>query len=106
MQSNNATTIHSQCRGCIYAGRTSFSPSCDYILMTGKRRPCPAPQGPKDKCSARTTQGQQRNRQKKKWDTRLADRLLAEGHSDEAVARMVGTTLKALRSWKQRWRIR
>ena len=30
------------CEGCCYAGRTGSGPSCDYILMEGRRRPCPA----------------------------------------------------------------
>lgn len=46
--------VDSFCRPCIYAGRnqcTKAPGTCDYYLLTGKRRPCPAGKG----CTVRDT---------------------------------------------------
>ena len=41
------------CVGCIYRRGSRGETSCDYILMTGVRRPCPAGEG----CTAKKTEG-------------------------------------------------
>lgn len=38
------------CRGCVYLGSAGMNACCDYYLVTGNRRPCPA--GTKD-CSVK-----------------------------------------------------
>ena len=30
------------CKGCIFRGKTGSITTCDYLLATGKRRPCKA----------------------------------------------------------------
>ena len=35
--------VGDKCKGCIYYFSTSGT--CDYLIMTGKRRPCPAGKG-------------------------------------------------------------
>ena len=37
------SVVTERCKGCIYSGEILFGESCcDYILITGKKRGCPA----------------------------------------------------------------
>ena len=37
------SVVTERCKGCIYSGEILFGePCCDYILITGKPRGCPA----------------------------------------------------------------
>lgn len=44
------------CRGCIYVTFVGTMPVCDYMLRTGRRRPCP----PGDQCTEKTTEKKRR----------------------------------------------
>ena len=94
------------CRGCIFAGYSSFGLICQYILVTHQRRPCPYPRSPGDTCTARRTialpREEKNHMRQPDWDTVRARQLLEEGQSDLQVAEAVGASLTALRSWKQR----
>ena len=99
-------TTPKPCRGCIFAGYSSFGPICQYILVMHQRRPCPYPRSPGDTCAARRTKAltrEEKNHMRQPdWDTVRARQLLEEGQSDLQVAEAVGASLTAIRSWKQR----
>lgn len=85
---------------------------CEYILHTGKMRPCPAGEG----CTVRatpkeveaTTQSQRKDVEEemagkmRAWDTERAKVLFMEGKSDLEIADMVGATEGAIRNWRAR----
>ena len=89
------------CKNCIYRGTAGRYPVCEYILHTHIRRPCPAGAG----CTVKKTEKQQKEEKAMKqstWDTEQARQLLEAGKSDLEVAEVVGVSLPALKSWKQR----
>ena len=52
----------SYCNNCIYSSVLSASTTrvCNYLLATGKRRPCPAGEG----CTVKETRGGKRRKKK------------------------------------------
>ena len=85
------------CTGCAYAGMAGHWPICAYILIEGRRRPCPPGLG----CTVKRTEGVKMP-ERISWDRERARALIAEGKKDLEIADMVGCSLPAFRSWKQR----
>ena len=86
------------CAGCAYAGMAGHWPICAYILIEGQRRPCPPGPG----CTVKRTEGVAEMPEHNNWDRERARALIAEGKKDPEIADMVGCSLPAFRSWKQR----
>ena len=86
------------CRGCVYAFKSGGRYACQYILLKKKRRPCP----PGAACVVR----EDVNMPRRNWDAGRALELVNEGKNDVAIADAVGTTAKAIKSWRKNNRIR
>lgn len=73
--------------------------TCDYLLMTGHRRPCP---GGKD-CTVKKTEGDGNEMPRRStFDKSRARELLAAGWSVADVATELGATVAAIRQWRRR----
>lgn len=85
------------CAGCIYRGITGGEWTCDYLLITGHRRPGPFGAG----CMVKTTEnGVPEAMRTTKWDQKRAMALFKEGKSDAEIAETVGTTQSAVYNWR------
>ena len=83
------------CDNCIYRKKFSFNtPYCDYLCMTGKRRPCPGG----DECTAKVTRRVYRKKkrtheeldaraEKERERNRRKSHAYYERHKDEINAR-------------------
>lgn len=96
------------CRGCIYSSYLNGWRVCDYIQITGKRRPCPAGVGCTVRVSmngdeagapvtARKRQDQKPNGRKPKWDYSKAEEMLKQGLSPKEIAVAMGISPDHLR---------
>lgn len=90
MNNNN-----SRCLRCIYFGLSTKT--CDYILLEGHRRPCPAGDG----CTVRRTR-KDLNVRKPKWDTELGRLLWLEGKCDGEIADELHIPTSSVTSYRRR----
>lgn len=70
--------MNENCKCCRYLGHAGADLVCDYILITGRKRPCPAGAG----CEVREEKTKRRTNivaRKAEWDTEMAVRLAEEG---------------------------
>lgn len=89
----------SYCLGCIYYAASVGS--CDYILIEGKRRPCPGGDG----CTERRYV-KEKNMGKTKWDIQKGFELFIAGKSDREIALAVGAEASAIGAYRRRyWKI-
>ena len=73
------------CLPCIYYGKSTMT--CDYILIEGHSRPCPAGVG----CTAKITKKDvKKNMGKPRWDTALGKQMWEQGMSDSQIAKHFG----------------
>lgn len=89
------------CEGCAYAVLLSGMWCCDYLLMTGRRRPGP----PGEDCTERkecdlTKKGRAFMR-RRDWDTEKAKALYDQKLTDAEIAGEVGTTASAVAFWRR-----
>lgn len=89
------------CEGCAYAVLLSGMWCCDYLLMTGRRRPGP----PGEDCTERkeydlTKKGSAFMR-RRDWDTEKAKALYDQKLTDAEIAGEVGTTASAVAFWRR-----
>lgn len=87
---------------CVYyaAGSIlSYNGTCDYILVTGQRRPC----GFGDACTVKETQGRKMRGggMSQKVEAKVKQ-LYAQGYSDPSIAQAVAVTRTVIRYWHQR----
>lgn len=89
------------CKGCVYAARLSGAWICDYLSVTGHRRPCP----PGEDCTARKegdlTKKGSAFMKRREWDTDKARALYDQKLSDAEIAGRVGTTASAVAFWRR-----
>lgn len=93
------------CKGCGYAVRLGNEWYCDYLHITGHRRPCPPGKG----CTVRTTAGRDTKQGResnlpikmREWDTKKARALYDEGLLDGEIAAALGTTSGAVGFWRR-----
>lgn len=89
------------CEGCVYAVLLSGAWCCDYLLMTGHRRPCP----PGEDCTVRKegdyTKKGSAFMKRREWDTDKAKALYDQKLSDAEIAGRVGTTASAVAYWRR-----
>ncbi len=93
------------CKGCGYAVRLSDGWYCDYINITGHRRPCP----PGKECTVRAVVGRDKKKEwrdgftafRRSWDTEKARVLYGTGKLDREIAAEVGTTPGAVGLWRR-----
>ena len=87
------------CKGCKHLGRAGRSKICEFILNTGKCRPCPAGA----ECTVKETEEREalqvRNRN---WDKGLAARMTAEGATVFAIAEACGVNPTTICAWRKR----
>lgn len=69
------------CLPCIYYGKITCT--CDYILIAGHPRPCPAGAG----CTVKTTKKDVKQMGKPRWDTEQGKKMWEQGMSDSEIAR-------------------
>ena len=94
------------CKGCVYAAALSGEWFCDYLSITGHRRPCPPGEG----CTVRVEAEKDPKRKWKEcppvkgrtWDTDRARALYDEGLPDAKIAAEVGTTKSAVAFWRRK----
>lgn len=79
------------CAGCVYQVKTGGCLVCDYISITGHRRPCPFGAG----CTVKETEVTVRN-----WNKAEAFDLYQAGARDEEIAAEVGVHRQTVRRWR------
>lgn len=102
-QNNERRTRHCrkpQC--CVYyavGNNDGYNGTCDYILVTGQRRPC----GFGDACTVKETQGRKMRGGGMSQEVEAkVKQLYAQGHSDPSIALTVGVTRTVIRYWRLR----
>jgi len=102
--------------GCDYMSRAT--PSCDYFLITGHRRPCPGGQGCTEHTALKKPEKHPaeidvvsglpilRKRLKKRkrrytFDTRKALELYRQGLSDPAIGKACGISAASVYNWRK-----
>lgn len=109
MKSRKQHLVSARCRSCRYfwhINESSGYMGCEYILHTGRRRPCPAG----DACTVYRRKGRPANTRFTpatpwRWTPSrisLAQKLVAEGLTYRQAAEKMGTTKEALRHAVQR----
>jgi len=89
------TTDALYCGGCEYYGRSTCT--CDYYLNTGKRRPCPAGNGCKVRCTRKEA-----NMAKATWDTEAGYQMFLDGCSDAVIGAAVGVAASTVNYYKRK----
>lgn len=79
------------CAGCVYQVKVGDSLLCDYILMTGHRRPCPFGAG----CTVKETEENM-----KQWNKARAYELYMAGARDKEIAAEVGVNPNTIYKWR------
>lgn len=95
-----------QCKGCAYAVRLSLAWCCDYLSLTGHRRPCP----PGEACTVRKEAERDPKKiwretkpmMRRSWDTGKARALYDAGKLDGEIAAELGTTAIAIGAWRRK----
>lgn len=72
--------------------------TCDYLIVTDKRRPCPPGKG----CKVREKEIYTESGKRIRWDERQAWELYKQGLTDTQIAEAVGTTSHTIGNWRQR----
>ncbi len=89
------------CKGCAYAMLLSGAWGCDYLSITGHRRPCL----PGEDCTVRKegdlTKKGSAFMKRREWDTEKAKDLYYQGLSDAEIAGKVGATATAVAYWRR-----
>lgn len=86
--------VDEYCNKCrFYSPHTT---TCDYFLVTGKRRPCPAGKG----CKAREKELRKGGR-RIKLDEAKAYELYEQGKNDHEIAQEVGVSDSAIYYWRK-----
>lgn len=78
------------CKGCIYLGHNSRT--CDFYLMTGQRRGCPAGED----CTRR----REKHRPGMKLDPDMAKKLYRLNYGDELIAEKLGCRVDTVARWR------
>ena len=91
-----------RCKDCIYSARlTIYGIICDYMGIVGHKRPCL----PGKDCTVRKTGEKARARpdiwlgKQRKWNTAKAEAMRAQGMTYPAIAKELGTTQAAVKSY-------
>lgn len=108
----NAPTRNGACRGCYYLGSES---TCDYLLKTKTRRPCPPGAGCTVKitnkqkrtvgleiASKKTIQRAKRGRQPLLDGDERVERMYAEGKTDNEIATIMNCSKVTVQKWRYR----
>lgn len=82
------------CKGCEFLSMSTLS--CDYLLITKKRRPCPAGEG----CTVKSATGVG-GKGKLDRDKRIPE-LYNAGKNDAEIARETGYHIGSIRNWRKR----
>lgn len=89
------------CKGYAYAALLSGTWCCDYLSMTGHRRPCP----PGESCTVRKegdlTKKGSAFMKRRGWDTEKAKVLYDQNLSDAEIAGRVRATASAVACWRR-----
>lgn len=84
------------CNGCSYYDDLGY---CEYILKTGKRRPCAFGEG----CTEHTNPHlYEKKVERVKINYLQVKKLFLEGKTDKQIAEIIGNTAKAVTSWRHR----
>ena len=87
---------------CVYYATTSsegYNGTCDYILITGHRRPC----GFGDACTVKEAQGRKMRGGGMSQEVEAkVKQLYGHGYSDPSIALAVGVTRDIIRYWRLR----
>lgn len=83
------------CKGCDFLSLSTLT--CDYILMTEKRRPCPPGKG----CTVKRVSS---SKGKMDRDERLMQ-LYREGKNDVELVKLTGYAISSIRNWRKRNRL-
>lgn len=89
------------CKGCAYAALLSGAWCCDYLCMTGHRRPCPPGEGCTVRKEGDLTKKGSAFMKRREWDTEKAKALYDQKLSDAEIAGRVGTTASAVAYWRR-----
>lgn len=89
------------CKGCAYAVRLSGTWCCDYLSVTGHRRPCPLGEGCTVRKEGDLTKKGSAFMKRRGWDTEKARVLYDQRLSDAEIAAKVGTTTSAVSFWRR-----
>lgn len=79
------------CAGCVYQVKAGGYLVCDYISITGSRRPCPFGAG----CTVKETEKNMKN-----WDKAKAFELYQAGASDKEIAAGVEVSPGTIYKWR------
>lgn len=91
------TDRNEACLGCIYFAETTLT--CDYILMTDKRRPCP----PGKDCTVKSVPIKKKLTASGKLDRDAMVRALyKDGANDREIADLLGYSVDAIFKWRKR----
>ncbi len=99
-------SVSDNCKGCAYAVRLSGDWCCDYLNLTGRRRPCP----PGEECTVRAEGGGEAKRiwkenapmKGRSWDTEKAMALYSEGKTDREIAEAVFASPGVVGVWRRK----
>lgn len=89
------------CKGCDYAVLLSGEWCCDYLSVSGHRRPCPPGEGCTVRKEGDLTKKGSAFMKRRGWDTEKAKALYAQKLSDAEIAGRVGTTASAVAFWRR-----
>lgn len=89
------------CKGCAYAVLLSGAWCCDYLLITGRRRPCPPGEGCTVRKDGDLTKKGSAFMKRREWDTEKARVLYDQKLSDAEIAAEVKTTPTAVAYWRR-----
>lgn len=92
---------HDGCEGCAFAVLLSGEWYCDYLLMTGHRRPCPPGEGCTVRKAANLTKKESAFMRRRAWDTDDARALYDQRLSDNEIAKRIGVTASAVACWRR-----
>lgn len=89
------------CKGCAYAAYLGGEWYCDYLSVTGHRRPCPPGEGCTVRKEGDLTKKGSAFMKRRGWDTEKAKALYDQKLSDAEIAGEVGTTASAVAFWQR-----
>ena len=89
------------CKGCAYAALLSGAWCCDYLSMTGHRRPCPPGEGCTVRKEGYLTKRGSAFMKRRGWDTEKEKALYDLKLSDTEIAGKVGATASAVAFWRR-----
>lgn len=89
------------CKDCVYAVKLSGAWCCDYLALTGHRRPCPPGEDCTVRKAANLTKKGSAFMKRRGWDTEKAKALYGQKLSDAEIAGKVGATASAVAYWRR-----